>query len=197
MYVPISRHLYGELSRTQKGCSLLTDRGIVEKLLAVVRNDSNQENTRRSAFWALGHIGSTDPGFALISSHDSKFLDWCVSFIPTAKNFSLRGTAFYTIGLLSRSKKGFLKLAQLGWISSPLGSNTAISIPQNPAILFETTTALDANDGHISPAPPESSISTKHLSGFSGVESEILHLILKVKISLTLFASFYIRSIRN
>lgn len=174
--MPAPRHLYGELSRTRKGCVILTELRIIEEQITIVKDESVVENNRKAAFWALGHICSTDLGCSAVCDFDGQFIDWCVNFFHNSKNFALRGTAFYSLGLISRSKRGSTRLYQLNWLSAPLGSNTGVAIPQNISSLFELQNlALDW---------VESTVATKHkpyiISSLSAAEMEVLDLIMKV-----------------
>jgi hypothetical protein len=90
----------------------------------------------RAALWALGHIGSTELGLTSILNADSMFLEWCIENVCSCAHFSIRGTFFHVLGLLSRSIQGSRMLKILKWDCSVLGGNSAVAIPQNPSELF-------------------------------------------------------------
>ena len=56
-FVPVPRHLYGEIAKSTRGCTLLNELQIINKLIHDAKNIQNKESTRRAAFWAIGHIG--------------------------------------------------------------------------------------------------------------------------------------------
>lgn len=135
--MPIPRHLYGEMAKSTRGCTLLNELEIITKLLHDVKNIQNKESIRRAAFWALGHIGASETGYAALAEIDFNFMEWCVNFVYNSNNFSLRGTALYCLGMLSRSTKGCQRLHQLNWFCSPIDSNSAVALPQNISLLFQ------------------------------------------------------------
>jgi hypothetical protein len=135
-FVPIPRHLYSQLGRTAEGLTLLTEMKVIQDNLAVARNDLASAKDRRVALWALGHIGSTDPGCAHLIYVDSNFIDWLVEIACTASNYSIRGTAFYALGLISRSKKGMRQLQRLQWDCASQLSNSAVAFPRDISALF-------------------------------------------------------------
>jgi hypothetical protein len=69
----------------------------------------------RSAIWSIGHIASSDPGFSAVISLDPGFVEFCIQNICYNPNFSLRGTFFYALGLISRNMKAIRKLSHLNW----------------------------------------------------------------------------------
>ncbi|CAK9856920.1 unnamed protein product [Sphagnum jensenii] len=174
IYVPITRHAFGELARTQKGCNLLHEFKILDTQLSIARNESADEDSRRAALWTLGHICASDYGCAAICEYDSRFIDWLVSFATNSKNFALRGTAFYTLGLLSRSKRGFSKLLQLNWLSSSFDSFAAIAIPQNLSVMFQFQGSVETDT-----STPASAAGTVKLE-LTTAELEVYNLIIKV-----------------
>ena len=115
----------------------MNESDIITKLITDIKNEQNKESVRRSSFWALGQISSSDTGLEALLDVDFNFIEWCTNFICQGRNFPLRGTAFYCLGLLSRSTKGAKRLRELNWITSPLGGNSAVTIPQNMLTLFQ------------------------------------------------------------
>lgn len=75
-FVPIHRHLYGELARSIEGCATLTRNDIIFKLLTVVHNDNISVSEKKSALWSLGHIASSDLGCSAIENVDASFIEW-------------------------------------------------------------------------------------------------------------------------
>jgi len=76
IFVPIQRHLYGELARSIEGCATLTRNDVIFKLLQVVHNPNISTSEKKSALWSLGHIASSDLGCAAIEAADASFIEW-------------------------------------------------------------------------------------------------------------------------
>ena len=56
VYVPMPRHIYGELARSQMGCDILEQRKLIAQLLSYAKNERSASDIRRAALWGLGHI---------------------------------------------------------------------------------------------------------------------------------------------
>eukprot|EP01038_Epipyxis_sp_PR26KG_P005836 gene5836-8052_t len=136
LFVPMPRHMYGELSRTLEGCEQLEKLNIVRDLLKVVRSPLVTNLDLRSALWSLGHIGSNELGFTTIDNIDPVFVEWCIDNVKNSTNFCSRGIFFFVLGLLSRNIRGCRKLMKLQWDSVPIGSHSAVAIPKDPSELF-------------------------------------------------------------
>lgn len=138
LYIPITRHLWGELAKSPEGCAIIDDLHCIQEMLALARDRG--PNTKsidcRGALWALGHIGSSDLGFAAICAQDPDFVSWCIDLACCSPDYHMRGTAFQVIGLLSRSGKAQRQLRQLRWDYSPPGSRAAFAMPRNFRDLF-------------------------------------------------------------
>lgn len=182
VFVAIPRHPYGELGKSLEGCNFLTERGVVEGLASCARNESISSTLRRAAFWGLGHLGSSDMGCSLLHHVDPTFIDWATHFSCTASNFSLRGAAFYSLGLISRSKRGLRKLSYLQWDASPFGSTSAVAFPRHLAQMFSAENIKFSSVE--SPESIDQDINLKpfgsHLSGEITAEQDVLNLIAKV-----------------
>ena len=121
---------------------------VVSGLLQTVTSDEAGSGKRRSALWALGQIGSTDYGFAVIVSHMQPFVRYIVDLALHCDNYSLRGTAFMVLGLIGRSRGGAHYLAMEQWDVSPELA-VAIAIPRDMSVLFTVNQSL--NPGEYSP----------------------------------------------
>jgi hypothetical protein len=173
-------HLYGELTRTAEGCTIMAKRKIVSDLLTRVRrlhstvtqqspslssggaasprnsvpavppmpvptqeiSSANRAvaaamlNDFQGVLWALGHIASNEFGMTMILDVDRRFIAWCVENACNCSFYSLRGTYFFVLGLISRSPLGRRKLLTLGWDSAPRNGNSAVAYPLHPSSLF-------------------------------------------------------------
>jgi hypothetical protein len=177
IFVPMPPHIYGELTRTMEGCEVLAKRKVVSDLLSRAHqlfnvctmvpatgraNGVTSEQDKRAemtaaykdlqaALWALGHIGSNELGCALILEADKKFVPWCIESVYSCPYYSLRGTFFYVLGLLSRTQQGSRRLLKFGWDSAPKECNSAVAFPLRASNLFR-----NSGVGSISPTSPRS-----------------------------------------
>ena len=56
VFVPMPRHMYGELARSQTGCDIIEQKKLVQHLLFYAKNERVSGDIRRAALWGLGHI---------------------------------------------------------------------------------------------------------------------------------------------
>lgn len=174
--VPIAHHLFGELGKSHKGCSIITEKKILNQQIEIAKNENADEFKRKGALWTLGQICSSESGCSTVLEHDSSFIDWCVSYVCSGENLGLRGTMFYILGLVSRSKRGSAKLFQLNWVSSPVGSNAAVAVPQNPSALFQHQHLPPGDISGFRESVPRTALARSS----SVAENEVIDLISKV-----------------
>jgi hypothetical protein len=185
-FVPIPRHLFGELARNTAGISLLKNERIVEDMVEIAMDEEGKSpRERRGALWVLGHIGSSDKGFECLHSVEEFSVEWLITQAVSAPNYSIRGTCFYVLGLISRSRNGYLKLKSLNWDSAPLGGRAAVSIPKNLKTLFANHSHKEEKIKNKGPStlvhPSEANLLNPFLPvGISTVELEILNCIARL-----------------
>ncbi|ETV97011.1 hypothetical protein, variant 1 [Aphanomyces invadans] len=134
--VPLPRHFYGELAKTEDGCAILRQSGHLSELVASLKDPTVVPLEKRAALWTLGHIAGTNRGFELLLSYADDLVECIVHMATSCQLLSLRGTSIFALGLISRSSAGRRALSQAGWIA-PRGSNVSIAVPNNVASLFE------------------------------------------------------------
>jgi hypothetical protein len=127
----------------------------------------------RASLWALAHIAATEYGINAIQNVDPAFVDWCVEGACTSPFFSLRATFFYVVGLVSRTATGGHRLNRLRWDFAVHGSNSAVALPRNPAVLFRkmvssTTSTTSGSVGN------NNSSSSSSSNGYN-VKKEVVH----------------------
>ena len=171
-------HIYGELTRTLEGCEIVAKRKIVSDLLVkahhlvnvctqVPLNSSRHSSPEhiqsakdnialayrelQGTLWALGHIGSNEMGCALIFEADRKFVGWCIENACSSSYYSLRGTFFYVLGLLSRTLQGSRKLLKYSWDCAPRNTNSAVAFPLRASSLFLSPSLAGTASGLFSP----------------------------------------------
>lgn len=181
-------HIYGELTRTLEGCEIIAKRKVVTDLLSRAHHlynvvtqtpltssrhcspadiaaakvslaASNRE--LQGVLWALGHTGSNEFGYAMILEADRKFIGWCIENVYSCPFYSLRGTFFFVLGLMSRTQQGSRKLLRYNWGCSPRSSNSAVAFPLKPSNLFRALQATPGSPTSGSPRPQTTSPGTK------------------------------------
>lgn len=116
-YVP--PHFYRELTRTAEGCELLKAKGHFEEFAATIQDfameDEDPETILKvkGCLWAVGNVGSMELGAPFLERTD--VVKFIVQIAETSQVMTLRGTAFFVLGLVSRSLHGQEILAEYGW----------------------------------------------------------------------------------
>jgi rapamycin-insensitive companion of mTOR len=98
-------HFYGELAKTKEGCAVLTKSGHLKEFVQIIRDYSPNKATpaeisMKAALWAVGHIGTSIFGLPLLQEAD--VIKDLVAVCEKSTTLSLRGTAFYVLGLISK-----------------------------------------------------------------------------------------------
>eukprot|EP00743_Colponemidia_sp_Colp-15_P007761 GILK01008403.1.p1 GENE.GILK01008403.1~~GILK01008403.1.p1 ORF type:complete len:1354 (+),score=260.34 GILK01008403.1:95-4156(+) len=132
VYVP--PHFYGELVKTSEGVELLRESNHFQDFTNEIKAESTPPLVRRAALWTVGHIGACDNGFVFLE--ETRLVPVIVSIAQESLCLSLRGTCFYVLGLLSRSKRAREVLKGLGWVS-PADDMSCISVPEDVSKFFQ------------------------------------------------------------
>ncbi|KAL4732349.1 hypothetical protein ACLX1H_001364 [Fusarium chlamydosporum] len=138
-------HFYRELTRTQEGCRLLSDKGHFEDFAATIREhgmdtgDAEMLTKVKGCLWAVGNVGSMELGAPFLESND--VVEHIIKIAEQHEVMSLRGTAFFVLGLISRSTHGLEILSENGWDANttPIGSSLGFCIPNNLSKLLSLT----------------------------------------------------------
>lgn len=128
-------HFYRELTRTQEGCKLLSDKGHFEEFASTIREYGMQSEDPelvtkvKGCMWAVGNVGSMELGAPFIESTD--VVEQIVKIAQSHEIMSLRGTAFFVLGLISRSVYGLEILYEQGWDANTthLGNSLGFCLP--------------------------------------------------------------------
>ena len=134
-YGTVPPHFYRELTRTVEGCQLLRDSGHFDSFVASIRKswqeheDSETLVKLKGSLWAVGNIGSMELGASFLQETD--VVDWIIKIATSSKVMTLRGTAFYVLGLISRSLHGMEILTEYGWTAATdyLGRSLGYCLP--------------------------------------------------------------------
>ncbi|TGJ82017.1 hypothetical protein E0Z10_g6732 [Xylaria hypoxylon] len=130
-------HFYRELTRTKEGCQLLEDKGHFQEFASTIREYGMQSDDPelitkvKGCLWAVGNVGSMELGAPFLESTD--VVERIVQIAKTHDVMSLRGTAFFVLGLISRSVHGLEILSEYGWLSNTtlLGKSFGLCIPND------------------------------------------------------------------
>ncbi|KAF2789920.1 hypothetical protein K505DRAFT_327930 [Melanomma pulvis-pyrius CBS 109.77] len=118
-YGIVPPHFYRELTRTKEGCKLLQQKGHFDEFASTIRefameNDDAETILKvKGCLWAVGNVGSMELGAPFLENSD--VVKWIVKIAEESEVMSLRGTAFYVLGLISRSLHGQEILLEYGW----------------------------------------------------------------------------------
>jgi hypothetical protein len=118
-YGIVPPHFYRELTRTKEGCKLLEQKGHFAEFVATIRDYAMEADDAetilkvKGCLWAVGNVGSMELGAPFLEESD--VVKWIVKIAETSEVMSLRGTACYVLGLISRSLHGQEILLEHGW----------------------------------------------------------------------------------
>ena len=128
-------HFYRELTRTIEGCRLLRESGHFEAFVGSIRkswaeHDNPETLTKvKGCLWAVGNVGAMELGAPFLEESD--VVTWIVKIATSSQVMTMRGTAFFVLGLISRSLHGMEILAEHGWIAATdhLGRSLGYCLP--------------------------------------------------------------------
>ncbi|KIM94882.1 hypothetical protein OIDMADRAFT_134612 [Oidiodendron maius Zn] len=135
-------HFYKELTRTDEGCKLLRSKGHFEEFANTIReygmlsDDPEMILKVKGCLWAVGNVGSMELGGPFLEESD--VVENIIQIAQSHEIMSLRGTAFFVLGLISRSIHGLEILSEHGWDSNTTtrGLSLGLCIPQDLGKFF-------------------------------------------------------------
>ena len=135
-------HFYKELSRTREGCKLLSDKGHFEEFATTIREhgmqteDAETSTKVKGALWAVGNVGSMELGAPFLEATD--VVGHIIRMAESHEVMSIRGTAFFVLGLISRSTHGLEIICEHGWDANTtsMGTSLGLCIPNDLSKLF-------------------------------------------------------------
>ena len=141
-YGTVPPHFYRELTRTAEGCQLLKDSGHFDAFAANIRDswaeceDQEIMMKLKGCLWAVGNIGSMELGAPFLEETD--VVDVIIQIATKSEVMTLRGTAFFVLGLISRSLHGMEILTEYGWSAATdhLGRSLGHCLPPKIEDLF-------------------------------------------------------------
>ncbi|KAK9473420.1 Rapamycin-insensitive companion of mTOR, N-term-domain-containing protein [Dipodascopsis tothii] len=135
MSVDIPVHFYRELARTAEGCWLLRQKGHAAQLSAYIHDHKAEQadvdviRRLKGCMWALGHLGSLEMGLPFLD--ETGVIDSIVEIACTSAVWSLRGTAFFILGLISSTMEGLEIVDELAWetVVTVMGEPRGLCLP--------------------------------------------------------------------
>lgn len=142
-YGTVPPHFYRELTRTSEGCQLLRDSGHFDVFVANIqdswREDEDPEaiTKLKGSLWAVGNVGSMELGAPFLQETD--VVNWIIKIAASSEVMTIRGTAFFVLGLISRSLHGMEILTEYGWTAATdhLGRSLGYCLPPKLEDLLE------------------------------------------------------------
>jgi rapamycin-insensitive companion of mTOR len=125
--VNLPPHLYGELASTRPGCALLAETKHVDEFAGTAFGESRDAAVRCGALWALGHIGRSASGLQAFLAADG-LVPRIIAVAERSADLSLRGTAFYALGLIAATEQGRELLGRHQW-HTPKNHRALIALP--------------------------------------------------------------------
>ncbi|SCU89126.1 LAMI_0D12486g1_1 [Lachancea mirantina] len=115
-------HFYGSLAHTEEGVALITQMGDLVAFANIVKAHRADMKLAmmpekllqlKAALWCCGLIGSTDLGIALLDNYT--IVEDIIELAYSALATDVKFTAFYVLGLVSKTKEGCEILDELHW----------------------------------------------------------------------------------
>lgn len=152
-YGSLPPHFYRELTRTKEGCDLLRDSGHFHEFVNTItetwaeKDDVEGLTKLKGCLWAVGNIGSMD--LAADFLEESDVVRWIVRIAEQSEVTSLRGTAFFVLGLISRSLHGMEIVGEHGWTAATdqVGRSIGYCLPQQLSVFFSVKLPRSAQQG--------------------------------------------------
>ncbi|KAL8701160.1 MAG: hypothetical protein Q9201_005050 [Fulgogasparrea decipioides] len=134
-YGALPPHFYRELTHTKEGCDLLRKSGHFDEFVAIIiqswadHEDLEAMMNLKGCLWAVGNIGSMEFGASFLEESD--VVKWIVKIAENSQLATMRGTAFFVLGLISRSLHGMEIIAEHGWkaAADQYGRSTGYCLP--------------------------------------------------------------------
>ncbi|SGY19034.1 BQ5605_C014g07543 [Microbotryum silenes-dioicae] len=139
-------HFYGELVKTSEGCAILQDSDHFLMFGDYIRDHALEDQdpeillSLKAALWAVGHIGSTTGGLEFLD--EELVIPSIVEIAEDSPVYSMRGTAYFVLGLIASTLEGVEMLEEVGWegVVTSLGGATSLCVPMDLANFVHTPT---------------------------------------------------------
>lgn len=147
-------HFYRELTRTAEGCELLKAKGHFEEFAATIQDFALEDGDPeiiikvKGCLWAVGNVGSMELGAPFLER--TNVVKYIVRIAEASQVMTLRGTAFFVLGLVSRSLHGQEILTEHGWdgTKNVMGESLGYVLPLDFSKLFSLRPFPASHDRH-------------------------------------------------
>ncbi|KAK9242722.1 Rapamycin-insensitive companion of mTOR, N-term-domain-containing protein [Lipomyces tetrasporus] len=122
-------HFYKELVRTKEGIALLRQKDHVRDFADFIKRHSREDQDPailrklKGCIWAVGNIGSLEFGAPLLE--ETNIVEIIVDIANNSQVWSLKGTAFFALGLIASTTEGLEIADEYRW-------ETAVSVMGEP-----------------------------------------------------------------
>ncbi|KAI9683189.1 MAG: hypothetical protein M1829_005980 [Trizodia sp. TS-e1964] len=135
-------HFYRELTRTAEGCRLLAEKGHFKEFVSIISESGMESHDAeiilkvKGCLWAVGNVGSMTLGAPFLE--ETNVVEKIVRIVENSEVMTLRGTAFFVLGLISRSIHGMEILDEFGWdgATKSCGDSAGLCLPLDLSRLF-------------------------------------------------------------
>ncbi|XP_050401999.1 rapamycin-insensitive companion of mTOR [Patella vulgata] len=112
-------HIYGQLVQHKHGFKILQKQDCIKQYFNYIQSsdlltDKDIMNLK-TALWAVGNIGTSSYGVAWLD--EESVIPEIIKLAEESGVFSIRGTAFYVLGLVASTRTGVNILSKFGWES--------------------------------------------------------------------------------
>lgn len=150
-------HFYRELAQTDEGCQLLESKRHFSRFANTIRDHGLEATDPESilkvkgCLWAVGNVGSMILGSRFLQGSD--VVDQIIKIATQSEVLTVKGTAFYVLGLISRSLNGMEMLAEAGWDSAAtvMGRSRGYVLPPKLGTFF----SIKPWESYVIPIEPE------------------------------------------
>lgn len=150
-------HLYGQLALNPEGIDIILSRKLMDPVYDIIKKpprdlDHSEFSVLKfkAALWIIGHVGSSEYGYQILEN-SRELIKLITDIAKSASVLSLRGTAFYVLGLLGSTDEGAEEMKEHRWI---VQKNNKVALPLDlDLILTKPRDFLDnqAHPDHESP----------------------------------------------
>lgn len=128
-------HFYRELARTDEGCLLLQEKGHFEEFTWYIKEhgleseDIEIVTKTKGCLWAIGNIGSMPLGAPFLD--EANIVESVINIAENSQVLTLKGTAFFVLGLISKTMQGLEILLEHGWdgTTTIMGESLGFCVP--------------------------------------------------------------------
>lgn len=149
-------HLYGQLALNPEGIEIILSRKLMDPIYDIIKHPPKDLNHSelsvlkyKAALWTIGHVGSSEHGYQILEN-SRELIKLITDLAKSASVLSLRGTAFYVLGLLGSTEEGAEEMKEHRWI---VQKNNKVALPLDlDLILTKPRDDFDHLDDQVQPS---------------------------------------------